>query len=156
MENKIVLAPGGIEAAAPSIQDVINSFIQECDVSKSSKRQYKKDLLYFFLWVQDTRRVISEMARADIINYKESLIDRQLEASTIGAYLTSVRLFFEWAEGNQFCANIARGVKGPKSTRGHKKDPLEVEDVKKLLKSIPKKTKIGILPYHLKQALIIV
>jgi integrase len=48
----------------------------------------------------------------------------------------AVRKFIEWAEGEMVYPNIAREVKGARSPRNIKKDPLTIDQVKELLTSI--------------------
>jgi integrase/recombinase XerC/integrase/recombinase XerD len=62
---------------------------------------------------------------------------------TISSYLVAVRRFFEWAEGMKLYPNVARGIKGARRPRGFRKDPLTVDQVMELLRSVCKDDVIG-------------
>jgi len=55
---------------------------------------------------------------------------------TVASYLTSVRKLFSWLESEGICRiNIAKGIKGPKRYKGHKKDPLSISQTKGMLET---------------------
>ena len=78
--------------------------------------------------------------RADILLYKDHLKNQGLSPFTISGYMTAVRKFFEWAEGEGHYLNIAKGIKGAKKPKGFRKDPLTVSQIKDLLNSIDRET----------------
>ena len=53
-----------------SIVEAVEAFLSECDIRANSKNVYRRGLLNFFKWVEQTGRVISELTRADILAYK--------------------------------------------------------------------------------------
>ncbi|MCP4147635.1 MAG: tyrosine-type recombinase/integrase [bacterium] len=133
-----------ITAAAPTVEDVTGLFLADQDVNEKSKKTYKGNLKQFFLWVELTGRQIVNMKHADILEYKKELLARQHSELTVAGYIQTVRGFFKWAESRDLHANIAANVKAPRRYRGFKKDPLEAEQVKKLLRAIDKKTERGL------------
>ena len=97
-----------------SITDAVEVFLSECDIRSSSKNVYRRGLMYFFKWVESSGCVISELTRADIITFKDTLLSTHSNFSVAG-YLVAMRRFYEWAEeGNKLYPNIAKGVKSPK------------------------------------------
>ena len=53
---------------------------------------------------------LQELSHADIVAYKEFLLNSNKSALTVNLYLSSLRGFFKWAEGEEICKNIANGV----------------------------------------------
>ena len=119
-------------------QEITRAFIQSLDVSQSSRATYERSIKPFIEWAMASQ--ISKPIRADILLYKDHLKSQGLSPFTVSGYMTAVRKFFEWAEGEGHYLNIAKGVKGAKKPKGFRKDPLTVSQIKGLLKSIDRTT----------------
>lgn len=115
-----------------SIFEAVEAFLSECDIRANSKNVYRRGLLNFFKWVEQTGRVISELTRADIIAFKETLLQTHSNL-TIAGYMVALRRFYEWAEGNKLYPNIARGVKSPKRKNAYLKEHLRENQIIQLL-----------------------
>ena len=115
-----------------SIVKAIEAFLSECDIRANSKNVYRRGLLNFFRWVEQTGRVISELTRADILAFKETLLQTHSNL-TIAGYMVALRRFYEWAEGNKLYPNIARGVKSPKRKDAYLKEHLRENQIIQLL-----------------------
>jgi len=114
-----------IKLVAPQrIEDLVNSFIFSLDVKQSSKHLYRRTLKQFFSWVTKKNYLLSEIARPQIIEFKEDLLAEGKSSLTVGSYINSLRQFYEWAEANKFYPNVAKGVKAPKRKQQFKKQPL--------------------------------
>jgi len=121
----IVLENNEIVAITPKkIQDLVDSFIFSQDVKQSSKLLYRRTLKQYFTWVEKKGYLLSEIARPQLIEYKEELLASGMSSLTVGSYVTSVRRFYEWAEANKYYPNIAKGIKSPKRKQQFKKQPL--------------------------------
>lgn len=116
-----------------SIDKAVEAFLSECDIRANSKSVYRRGLLYFFRWVESTGRVISELTRADIITFKDSLLATHSNLSVAG-YLVALRRFYEWCEGNKLYPNIAKGIKSPKRKNAYLKEHLRENQIHDLLK----------------------
>ena len=117
-----------------SIVEAVEAFLSECDIRANSKNVYRRGLLYFFnKWVESTGRTISELTRADILAFKETLLQTHSNL-TIAGYMVALRRFYEWAEGNKLYPNIARGVKSPKRKNAYLKEHLRENQIHDLLK----------------------
>lgn len=116
-----------------SINKAVEAFLSECDIRANSKNVYRRGLLYFFRWVESTGRVISELTRADIITFKDSLLATHSNLSVAG-YLVALRRFYEWCEGNKLYPNIAKGIKSPKRKNAYLKEHLRENQIHDLLK----------------------
>ena len=115
-----------------SIVEAVEAFLSECDIRANSKNVYRRGLLYFFKWVEQTGRTISELTRADILAFKETLLQTHSNL-TIAGYMVALRRFYEWAEGNKLYPNIARGVKSPKRKNTYLKEHLRENQIIQLL-----------------------
>lgn len=115
-----IIKVGRVEATTyqkgVSIDKAVEAFLSECDIRANSKNVYRRGLLYFFRWVESTCRVISELTRADIISFKDSLLATHSNLSVAG-YLVALRRFYEWCEIN--CIPISQRVSSPQSARTH-------------------------------------
>ena len=114
-----------VATASPQrIEELVDSFINSQDVKQSSKLLYRRTLKQFFNWVTKKSYSLSEIARPQLLEYKEDLLASGMSSLTVGSYITSVRRFYEWTEANKFYPNIAKGIKSPKRKQQFKKQPL--------------------------------
>ena len=114
----------------PTIHDLIGPCLDALDVSEKTKGIYARNIGYFADWLQREGRTGSD--RADFIAYKGHLTE-SYEASTVSAYMTPVRVLYQWASSEGMTRDITIGIKGPKKARGFRKDPLSVDQAKALM-----------------------
>lgn len=106
------------------IEDLVNSFIEAQDVKQTSKLLYRRTLKQYFSWVTKKGYLLPEIARPQLLEYKEDLLSYGMSSLTVGSYVTSVRRFYEWTEANKYYPNVAKGIKSPKRKQQFKKQPL--------------------------------
>lgn len=106
------------------IEELVDRFIASQDVKESSKLLYRRTLKQYFSWVDKKSYLLSEIARPQLLEYKEELLNSNMSSLTVGSYITSVRRFYEWTEANKFYPNVAKGIKTPKRKQQFKKQPL--------------------------------
>lgn len=106
------------------IEELVDRFIASQDVKESSKLLYRRTLKQYFNWVDKKSYLLSEIARPQLLEYKEELLLSGMSSLTVGSYITSVRRFYEWTEANKFYPNVAKGIKTPKRKQQFKKQPL--------------------------------
>ena len=116
------------------ISPVIDMFARSQDVAPSSRDLYRRTVAGFFAWVEETGRTVSALTVADIIAYKEQLLNVGKSSLTVASYINSIRRFYEWAEANKYYPNVAKGVHAPKRKQEFKKKPLSVAKVGELLR----------------------
>lgn len=114
-------------------RELISTFIASQDVRESSRKLYTRTLSQFFVWVERERKNLNSLTRTDILEYKDFLQAANLSSLTISSYITSVRKFYEWAEGEKIYPNIAKGIKTPKRQQAFKKQHLTDAKSKALL-----------------------
>lgn len=118
------------------VENLIGAFIADQDVKQSSKRLYKRTLKQYFNYVEKTALQLDNITRANILNYKDSLLDSGMSSLTVGSYLTVVRKFYEWTEANKIYPNVAKGIKTPTRKQQFKKQPLQPLQARELLKHL--------------------
>lgn len=106
------------------IEELVDRFIEAQDVKLNSKLLYRRTLKQYFNWVTKKSYLLSEIARPQLLEYKEELLSSEMSSLTVGSYITSVRRFYEWTEANKYYPNIAKGIKTPKRKQQFKKQPL--------------------------------
>ena len=106
------------------IEELVDSFIASQDVKESSKLLYRRTLKQYFNWVESKSYLLSEIARPQLLEYKEELLSSNMSSLTIGSYISSVRRLYEWTEANKYYPNVAKGIKTPKRKQQFKRQPL--------------------------------
>jgi len=107
-----------------NIETLVDAFINSQDVKLSSKNLYRRTLKQYFNWVDTTNYLLNEIARPQLLEYKDYLLSSGLSSLTVGSYITSLRKFYEWTEANKYYPNVAKGIKTPKRKQQFKKQPL--------------------------------
>ena len=115
------------------IEELVDRFIEAQDVKQSSKLLYRRTLKQYFNWVESKSYLLSEIARPQLLEYKEELLNSNKSSLTVGSYITSVRRFYEWTEANKYYPNVAKGIKTPKRKQQFKKQPLLPDQATALL-----------------------
>ena len=118
------------------VAGLIGAFIEDQDVKESSKRIYSRTLKQYFIYIERTALQLNSITRANVLNYKDNLLESGLSSLTVGSYLTVVRKFYEWTEANKIYPNVAKGIKTPNRKQQFKKQPLQTKQAKALLSYI--------------------
>lgn len=134
-----------------SLDDLIQAFLRDQDVKASSRATYERCLRQFVAWLESTGKIesLADLQRDDLLEYKEDLLQRGRSAYTISLYMTAVRKLFQWLESKKLYPDVAKGVKGAKKPRGHRKDVLSPEEIRKALEAIDRSTLAGLRDYAL-------
>lgn len=112
---------------------MVATFVASQDVRESSRKLYTRTLSQYFLWIEETKKVLSAITRQDILEYKDHLFEQNLSSLTISSYITAVRKFYEWTEAERLFPNIAKSVKTPRRVQAFKKQHLTDSKSKELL-----------------------
>lgn len=112
---------------------LVATFIASQDVRESSRKLYTRTLSQYFVWMEETKKSLSTLTRQDVLEYKDYLQEQSLSSLTISSYITAVRKFYEWAEGEKLYPNIAKGIKTPRRQQAFKKQHLTDAKSKELL-----------------------
>ena len=133
MSNKIQVVSANRIVTVEVIAELVAKFIAAQDVKPSSRALYRRTLTQYLNWVASRNLNLRSVTRAEIIEYKDSMLARGMSSLSVGSYLTVVRKFYEWTEASKLYPNIAKGIKTPKRKQTFKKLPLTLEQISKLL-----------------------
>lgn len=135
MQAQLTVTPQAapLTTSGADIRAAIQAFAVSQDVKPSSRGLYTRTLETFFSWVSSTGRTVDVLTVADIIAYKEELLNGGKSSLTVASYINSIRRFYEWAEANRLYPNIGKGVHAPKRKQAFRKQPLTVAQVGELL-----------------------
>lgn len=130
------------------LNQYLEAFIADQDITPASRRTYESSIRQFFIWF--LQAPTSCPTRETILAYKEWLDQKGLQPFTRSGYLVAVRRFFEWTEGKKLYPNIAKGIKGSRRLiKAHQKSSLSIDQVTKLLLSIDRSTLEGLRDFAL-------
>ena len=135
-----------IKTRAESLEDLLNSFLNNLDAKPTTANTYKKALQQFIKWLLDNG--IYEIGREDLTAYKRFLM-ANYAAATVSSYITALKTFYKWLEAERITPNIAATLKGAKTAKGFKKDTLTPEQAKRILNNISRETIDGLRDYAL-------
>lgn len=139
MDNALIIQN---EIKTTFTADLFSRFIDYTDVKETTLKGYTVCIRAFVRWAAD--RGVTQPQRADIKAYKEYLEAQDFTAGTRAQYLRAVKHFFKWTAAEGLYPNIADGIKGAKVRQDNtKKDPLQAEDVRRILDSIDRSTEAG-------------
>jgi len=131
--NKLVARqPAG--ALAANLDQLIEGFLLEQDVSPASKVVYRRALKPFkeFLQLREASGATGYLTRTDVVQYKSHLLAQGMSPRTGNLYLTALRQFFRYLEVNRIYPDVAAGLKGFKRSSGFNRDPLTVQQAREL------------------------
>jgi integrase/recombinase XerC/integrase/recombinase XerD len=132
----------------PAPEAMAEDFLASLDVAESSKATYTRSLRQFIDWLDDTDRKSLQLAREDILAYKNYLKDR-LSVYTVNQYLTAVRKLYQWLESKKIYPDITRGISGIQKPDGFRKDTLTPEQLREALDAMDTDRLTGMRDYAL-------
>ncbi len=109
---------------------MIDEYIDFMDVKKITKDSYRKILYKWYDYI--TTLSIKYPKRNDVLKYKEYLLEN-LSSSTVQKTIVVLRGFYKFCKIKGFIEDITYGVKGVKVAQTFQRQPLSLEDSKKLL-----------------------
>ena len=136
MNTLSISSPAPAATLAAGLPVVLDTFLLSQDVKESSRALYRRTLHQFFSWVSRKGYQVSELARPQLIEFKEDLQREGKSSLTIGSYLTAVRKFYTWTEAEKVYPNIAKAIKTPRRKQQFRKQPLSPAQASSLLLSV--------------------
>jgi len=121
---------------------IVDRFFEGMEASESSRIQYRRELNQFFRWLED-HPTTNGLTRLDILSYRNSMVESGKSPLTVGGYMTAVRKFFAFLEGEKLYPNIAKDIKGAKKPKGHRKDYMRKDQISGILKQIDTSSPVG-------------
>lgn len=121
---------------------MISRFIGSLNRRETTKETYRKALREFSKWLGGTSP--SVLTSGDIQRYKDYIISRRLSATSMSAYLTAVRRFYDYlVSTGAVTENPAKRVKGAPRPRRHLTDPITRKDVARLMDAVDTSSPLG-------------
>ncbi len=136
IENKTYNKKEEITVKTNLLMELMENFLSQADIQANSKKTYFKGLKNFIQWTFNDNLNNTEihLSKDLLVKYKNHLTQSILKPHTQAVYLVSLKQFFVWSEANLIFPNIAKNIKGIKKiTKQHHKDPLQKDDIIKLL-----------------------
>ncbi len=133
----------------PTLEELVERFLAGHDVRANSRGTYRRQLREFTQWAERQGLQLTDMRREHVLGYRAYLEGQAgaagegLSSYSVAGYLTAVRRLFTWLEAERLYPNVARGVKGPKRPRGHKKDILTEEQLRACLEAVTHDPRLG-------------
>lgn len=121
--------------------DFAKEFVAFLDVSPRSVRTYTRAVQAFFSFA--FREGLTTATREDVIRFRDVLTAEGKKPTTVQTYLQGVKLFFRFLEVKGYAQDVAEHIKGPRLSKGHKKDYLTPQQVQSVLQGIDRKTPEG-------------
>jgi len=110
METNIEISKGIQVANIPSINELVELFINSLDTKDSSKNSYKRALSQYINYLAINSIALFDTNRQTILQYKEYLLTNK-STLTASFYLVSVRKFYAFLESNRIYPNVAKDIK---------------------------------------------
>ena len=133
MQYEVVRTTGNSLEAHSFTPALFDSWTNYIDATPRTVETYTKAIRQFARYISDNG--IDAPQREDVIAYREALKTSH-KPTTVQAYITAVKLFFQWAEVTGRYPDIAKHIKGAKLDREHKKDYLTSRQAGKVLSAI--------------------
>lgn len=111
------------------LNDLVNEYINYIDIKNETKRGYKKILEEYSTYIS---KITDSPNRSDLLNYREYL-KKKVKAASVQKYIVVIRNFYRWFHVEGYGDNIAEGIKGVKIQSDFKREPLSINESKKLL-----------------------
>ena len=146
-----VKGENGIQAII-SWGEIVQRFLNEVDLRSSTLESYRRRLKQWILWIDENQ--ITNPTPADLVQFKKDISDRCGSVLTVSNYLTAIRSLMAWTHRRGLYPNISEEIRNPQRPRGHRRDALELEQVKELLSSIERVTLKGKRDYAMIRLLI--
>ena len=124
--------------------DLFSRWVSYVDASPKTVATYTRAIRRFSSYLES--RGVTQPCREDVIAYRDHLrLDHK--PTTVQAYIEAVKLFFTWTAQEGIYPNVADHVKGAKLDTEHKKDPLTVTQVRRVLDGVDLTTRKGLRDY---------
>lgn len=131
-------------ATTNQLSELYFKWLKYAEVKGTSRRTYENAIKQFLGYLAESGTAAP--TRDTIASWRDSLAATK-KPSTVATYLTAVKVFFSWLEDEGLYKNIAKRVKCPKITSGHKKDYLNAEQCKSVLAAIDREGERGLRNY---------
>jgi site-specific recombinase XerD len=123
------------------LSDIIQVYLENLDLKAVSIDSYRSVLGSYLLYLK--KNAIYHPKRTDVIHYREYLRNQGRKAATIQKQVIVLKSFYKWARINcrnygiteDYAFDIAEGIRGAKIEATYKKEPLDINQAKRLIET---------------------
>lgn len=131
-----------------NLKNFIPAFIFKSNLKETSRKTYTSKLLNFAKWLRQNH--IQFPTEIDLHTFHEYLQkNKRLSITSSNGYVTAMKAFFAWLNTENKYPDIALSLKGKHNLPGSKKESLNNQQIKQLLKSINRNSLDGKRDYAL-------
>lgn len=124
------------------MEKLIQDFVSSLNRRQTTKETYGKALREFSKWLGEASP--AGLGSNDIQKYKDYILSKNLSSTSMSAYLTAVRRFYDYlVSKGSITENPARKIKGSPRPRRHLTNPISRAEVEKLFSMIDPGTPLG-------------
>lgn len=121
---------GEVSIIKPTARDLIGPFTASLCVAPRTRQAYQKNVSYYLDWLEINGR--QGATREDVMAYR-AYLEANRQPSTVSAYISAVRQFYQWLAAMGYHQDVTFGIKGAKAPEMFRKDALSIPQVRKLL-----------------------
>ena len=126
------------------IESFIDSLWIEKGLSKNSLDSYSRDLNLFLKYLDKSKIVLTDVTRAEIMEFMSFRLSKGLSAKTVSRNLSVIKAFFGYLESrNLIQSNPTKDIESPKLPR-KLPNTLTEQQINDLLDAPNEKTNLGI------------
>jgi integrase/recombinase XerD len=149
-DTRLTVSPPGAVEVGADVRGLVEAWhralelqAEAGELADTTTTTYRRGLGKFLAFVAERGTVTDDTIR----EWKASLLAAGRKPGTVNTWLAGVRAFFEWAVGaRRLPYNPAAGIKGASrkgTTRGHKRDTLTDDEVRRVLAAPDRETPQG-------------
>ncbi len=120
-----------IQALETDFNKLLDKFYSFIQVKQASKDTYKKGMASFIGYIKASG--LTNISRADLLEYVEALKSKGLKPTTIKSYIASLKAFYKFLEIEYNYKDIAKSLKTPVISKSFKKDALTKNQTEALI-----------------------
>ena len=122
------------EIARAMPADVWEAYFRELDAAPKTVSTYRRALKRYRAYLQTVGLEVTQTTRETIIDYRAHLEGEGLKPTTVNAYLSAVRSFYQWLAACRFYPDVTAGIKNRKvAGRASSKDSLTLDQARRVL-----------------------
>lgn len=108
-------------------------------LAPTTKKDYENKISRFLSWLEENK--IQEPKKEHVAQFQKTLFSREnkknlMSPASANSYLVPIKRFFAYLDKNDLYTNIASSIELEKAGKKHRKDPLDIDETRKMISSI--------------------
>lgn len=113
--------------------DIFRAWLEQLDVSDATKRSYRAGIKRYSSWLSERALGALDADSSTVRQYRDDLEAQGLKPGTVNTYLSAVKGFYKWLQGQRVYPDVASDVRRVKTDGTGAKDPLTVGQARRVL-----------------------